>query len=212
MIADAPRSLKDAQELKNRREKLRDAHMLSLKAYTDQLRTKDLGEIPNFDPLDGGIEAGMLFLFEKPGPMTVLDGGSSFISRNNDDPTAENTFRIMSAASIPRNLTCTWNLVPGWNGTIKVTAQERIMGRECLKDLIDRLPKLKVIVLVGGTAKSAKKKLEKMPVIIERHIQIMTSYHPAKRVENRYPKKFVTIKHDWANAYAAMQKATQETV
>lgn len=207
MQLDLPKSLKDINELKKRRDKLEDSHMISLKEYTEQLRKKNLGEIPNFDPMDGGKEAGILFLFEKPGPMTALDGGSGFISRNNDDPTAENTFKIMSAAGIPRKITCTWNLVPGWNKTTKVKAQERIAGRECLRDLINILPKLKVIVLVGNTAKSAKKKLEEMPIIIERCIEIRTSYHPAKRVENRYPEKFATIKIDWANAYEAMLRA-----
>jgi hypothetical protein len=56
-------------------------------------------EVPEFDPLDGGVEAQVLFLFEKPGPMTAELGGSKrsgsgFISRNNDDPTAEATFKV----------------------------------------------------------------------------------------------------------------------
>ena len=55
-----------------------------------------VGPVPDFDPLDGGIETRTLFLFEKPGRMTA-DGfarrfGSGFISRNNDDQTAEATF------------------------------------------------------------------------------------------------------------------------
>jgi hypothetical protein len=45
-----------------------------------------------------------LFLFEKLGPMTAEAGGSGFISRNNDDPTAEATFRFMEQAKIPRKL------------------------------------------------------------------------------------------------------------
>src|ERR1700740_40451 len=79
---------------------------------------------PNFDPLDGGVDAQVLFLFEKPGPMTVGDDGSGFISRKNDDPTAEATFEFMSRAGIPRHLTVTWNLIPWWNGTRKVTRLE----------------------------------------------------------------------------------------
>ncbi len=62
-----------------------------------------------FDPLDGGIEVRALFLSEMPGPMTA---GPGFISRNNDDLTAEATFRFMQMAGIPLKLTVTWNVVP----------------------------------------------------------------------------------------------------
>ena len=56
-----------------------------------------------FDPRDGGIRAQALFLFEKPGPKANASG---FISRDNDDPTAENIFRFMNQAGIPRKKTC----------------------------------------------------------------------------------------------------------
>ena len=66
--------------------------------------------IPNVDPLDGGVGARMLFLFEAPGPNTLETG---FISRNNDDRTAEATFRFMRMAGIPRTETVIWNTGPG---------------------------------------------------------------------------------------------------
>jgi hypothetical protein len=53
--------------------------------------------------LDGGINAKVLFLFAKPGPKTSqLGGGSGFISRNNDDPTAQAVFDLMNEAGLPR--------------------------------------------------------------------------------------------------------------
>jgi hypothetical protein len=68
-------------------------HIAPLSAYAAKLRLRGSVEVPEFDPLDGGVNARILFLFEKPGPMTA-DGstfsersGSGFISR--DDPTAE---------------------------------------------------------------------------------------------------------------------------
>jgi hypothetical protein len=39
-------------------------------------------------------------------------GGSGFISRNNDDRTAEATWDFMEEARIPRAATVTWNVVP----------------------------------------------------------------------------------------------------
>jgi hypothetical protein len=87
--------------------------MRKLTQFAAALRERGMGIVPDFDPLDGGVDARILFLFEKPGPMTSEDrGGSGFISRNNDDPTAEATFRFMQAAGIPRTLTVIWNVVP----------------------------------------------------------------------------------------------------
>jgi hypothetical protein len=79
--------------------------MIRLKTFADNLRRPGL-EVRDFDPADGGVKAQALFLFEKPGPMTVTGGrgkrtGSGFISRNNDDPTAEAVFNFMHEAAIP---------------------------------------------------------------------------------------------------------------
>jgi len=91
------------------------------------------GDVPDFDPLDGGINAEVLFLFEKPGPMT---SGSGFISRDNDDPTAETTMDFMAKAGLARERTVTWNVIPWWwNGTTKVTPAELRQGTACVRDL-----------------------------------------------------------------------------
>src|SRR5258705_7617442 len=109
-----------------------------LTAYAAKLRSSGSVEVPEFDPLDGGINARALFLFEKPGPMTVGENntrkrsGSGFISRNNDDPTAEASFAFMQLAGIPRKLTVSWNVIPWWNGTRKVTEPELRDGLVCL--------------------------------------------------------------------------------
>ena len=92
----------------------------------EKLRERRSVEVPEFDPLDGGVDARVLFLLEKPGPMTSgVDGtkqrtGSGFISRNNDDPTAEAIFNFMQQAGISRKMTISWNVIPWWNGTRKV--------------------------------------------------------------------------------------------
>jgi hypothetical protein len=74
-------------------------------------------------------------------------GGSSFISRNNDDPTAEATFKFMQRADISRKQTVIWNSIPGWNGTRHITRAELDVGMEELKELLPLLPKLRTIVL-----------------------------------------------------------------
>lgn len=110
-------------------------HIASLAAYVTRLRSlRAPWQVPDFDPLDGGIQARILFLMEKPGPMTSEQGGSGFISRNNDDPTAEAAFNFMQRTEIPRELTALWNVVPWWNDTRKITAEELCAGVGCIRD------------------------------------------------------------------------------
>ena len=78
--------------------------------------------------------------------------GSGFISRNNDDPTAEATFHFMKTAGLSREQTISWNVVPWWNGTRVVTSRELNQGLERLKELITYLPRLRTVILVGAKA------------------------------------------------------------
>jgi len=81
---DHARSMRDEAVRQRRRAKLSEPHITRLTAYAAKLRGFGKGEVPDFDPLDGGDNARALFLFEKPGPKTSeAQGGSGFISRNN---------------------------------------------------------------------------------------------------------------------------------
>src|SRR5687768_13788587 len=94
VIADAPRTLRSPDACLARKLMLDLPHMAPLKAYAARLRRPGI-EVPDFDPLDAGVRARVLFLLEKPGPMTAEHGkrtGSGFVSRNNDDSTAEAIF------------------------------------------------------------------------------------------------------------------------
>lgn len=91
-----PRSLREDWTREERFRHLGQTHALPLREFVSGLRLRfPTVEFPDFDPLDGGVDADLLFLFEKPGPMTsIAGGGSGFISRDNDDPSAEATFRF----------------------------------------------------------------------------------------------------------------------
>jgi hypothetical protein len=147
-------------------------------------------EVPEFDPLDGGVAAHALFLFEKPGPMTAQGGGSGFISRDNDDPTAEATFNFMRQAGVPRKSTVLWNVVPWWNGTRKVSGQELRDGVECVKALVARLPDLRVVVLVGHRAAKAR------PYLTSTGLALLASDHPSPLVRARWPERWRVIPNE----------------
>ncbi len=185
------RSLRSPEAVAHRREMLRQPHILKLSEFVEKLRIMEPNcKFPDFDPLDGGANADMLFLFEKPGPMASASG---FISRDNDDPTAEATFCFMHQAGIPRERTVLWNVVPGWNDTIKVTIPELEAGVAFLKDLLHLLPHLRTTILVGRKAQRARS-------LVDTRHRILVTPHPSPLVRARYPAAWRTIPSIWAEA------------
>jgi hypothetical protein len=192
---DRPRSLRDARSRRQRREMLGLPHIAPLTAYAAELRRSGSLAVPDFDPLDGGITAQALFLFEKPGPMADVSGerpGSGFISRNNDDATASAIFEFMLQAGIARKLTVIWNLIPWWNGVRKVTARELHQGAECVGELLKLLPALSVVVMVGRSAGRAR------PYFATAALTLIDSYHPSPIVKATSREKWNMIPLQWA--------------
>jgi uracil DNA glycosylase superfamily protein len=192
-----PRSLRSADERRRRRAMLDLPHIAPLRLYAAKLRAEGRGLVPEFNPMDGGTMARALFLLEKPGPMTDetksgLRVGSGFISRDNDDPSAEATFRFTEAARIPRSRVVLWNLVPWWNGSRKVTSAELRDGATALSGLIALLPDLRAVVLVGRKASRAA------PLIGNRGLSVCTSAHPSPIVRASRPDIWRAIPDQWA--------------
>jgi hypothetical protein len=193
---DSPRSLRHPAEVEARSALLAKPHMVPLRDYVAALRASSPEiEFPDFDPLDGGINAEILFLFEKPGRMTSKSGkGSGFISRNNDDSTAQATFGFMIQIELPRGKTVSWNAIPGWNGTRTVTQIELKNGIKELIRFLRLLPRIKTIVLVGLKAQRA------LPLVQALGYKVTTSAHPSPLVRARYPKIWEQIPMEWAKA------------
>ncbi|SFI63954.1 Uracil DNA glycosylase superfamily protein [Albimonas pacifica] len=172
--------------------------MAALTRYVEKLRAAGEGFVPDFDPLDGGVDARALFLLEKPGPMTDAEGtkrvGSGFISRDNDDPTAEAIFTFMDEAGWDRRETLLWNVMPWWNGRVKFDAAERRRGLATLGELRALLPRLETVVFVGGQAARAK------PLVENWGVRILECAHPSARVRNLFPEKFARIPVVWKDA------------
>ena len=175
-------------------------HIAPLTEYCRQLRAEDRGTVPDFDPHDGGVEAQVLFLMEKPGPMTDDKGlmgrtGSGFISRDNNDPTAEAIFHFMREAAIDRGHSVLWNVVPWWNGTRKVSAEELSTGIERLAGLLTLLPKISVVVGVGA------KSLKAREFIHRRGLPFVPSMHPSPLNRARRKAAWDKIPEQWFLAH-----------
>ena len=171
------------------------AHMQPLASYAISLRAPGL-EVPDFDPCDGGVKARVLFLFEKPGPMTAEEGsgrrlGSGFISRDNDDPTAEAIWHFMREAKIQREQTVLWNVIPWWNGTRAIKGAELRNGVNQIFQLLELLTEVTAVVLVGAKAARA------MPPLESTKLQLFASPHPSPLVRARWRERWDRIPAEW---------------
>lgn len=180
-------------------------HVQPLSDFVGRLRSTYNDEFPDFDPADGGMNASILFLFEKPGPMTSAAksgrSGSGFISRDNDDPSAEATFTFMAHAGIPREQTVLWNVVPGWNGTRAITRSELEAGVAEVQGLLSLLPRVEAIVLVGKKAQRAER------LLVGTGLSVFRSPHPSPLVRASQPDQWAAIPNFWAEAKRAVGSA-----
>jgi len=193
---DQPKSLRDPAAIARRLGLLSEPHIAPLTEYVASLRLQ-FRQVPDFDPLDGGVNATMLFLFEKPGPMTDDSRpgrmGSGFISRNNDDETAKAIWKFMNEAGIPRHVAVIWNLIPWWDGQIRFTGKDRDTAVRELKSLFSLLPKLTTVVLVGRTAQKAR------PCLSD--LRAFDSAHPSPKVRSMNKAKWDAIPGVWREAW-----------
>lgn len=203
-LLDQPRAMRDPAVRQARLAALKEPHIAPLTDLVHAFRARDSSEYPYVDPADGGVDASILFLLEKPGPMTVPTGkglrrGSGFISRDNDDPTAEASFRFYREAGVDRRQSVVWNVIPGWNGTIRVTPAELRAGVEDLAALLALLPRLQTIVLVGRRAARAEPLIRGLG-----DYAVFHSAHPSGQVRAGNP-------HLWAEIPVIWKAAWEET-
>jgi len=191
-------SLARQEERERRQLDLRQPHVASLTEFVLSLRAQYglSSEIPFFDPLDGGVNAKVLFLLEAPGGKAVASG---FISRDNPDPTARNVSLISEEAGLSRKLTIAWNIVPWYVGSgtrIRAVNQTDITSAmQALRELRPLLPDIKVVLLVGSKAQKAKEVVDNLF-----DVPILGCPHPSQRVFNVWPDKRNVVKEIFAEA------------
>jgi len=183
----APYQSIDEKERECRVQMLTLPHIKPLTDYVASIRDRkgDKYQVPHFDPCDGGVHVKALFLLEAPGPQAVRSG---FVSRNNPDPTARNLWHLMDEAHISGSDTLLWNIVPWYvSETGRIRPVNRADVQEALPymgELLNLLPQLQVIVLIGKKAQSATKAIQFLTAL-----PIMTTYHMSAQVFNISPEK-----------------------
>lgn len=193
---DRPKLLGDSDARQARLSEITEAHVARLTDFVDGLRDR-LGPeaaIPYFDPWDGGINAEVLFLLEAPGPKARNSG---FVSMNNPDETAKNFFELTRSAGIDRRRIAIWNTVPwyiGSEGKIRPANSADIRsGVESLNELLELMPKLRAVVLVGAKAQKAETHIRDCA----QDIEVFSSPHPSPMFVNRRPENRDTILNSW---------------
>ncbi|WP_298931335.1 uracil-DNA glycosylase [uncultured Ramlibacter sp.] len=181
---DIPKTLASESERVLRTAMLSQPHVADLVRLVERMR-KTKGpdyKIPDFDPLDGGDSAEVLFLLEAPGPKAVTSG---FVSRNNPDETAKNFFLLNAEAGVDRSRTITWNAVPWYIGSdTKIRPANREDVREAdawLQELLEGLRELRVVMFVGKKALYA----EDVVRACRPDVEMMTMPHPSPMFINR---------------------------
>lgn len=158
---DAPRTNRSSVERERKRKLLYEPRIEPLTTFVDALRAERHDRtIPYFDPTGAGVDARILALLEAPGSRAALGKGSGFISPDNNDPTAENMWKILSAEEVDRATEIVfWNVVPWYIGSgTRVRAavpQDFVEARDALHELLSLLLELRVVVLLGRKAASA---------------------------------------------------------
>src|SRR5207245_3002916 len=104
---------------------------------------------------------------------------SGFRSRDNPDETPKNFFQINQQSGIPRKRTITWNIVPWYIGSgsrIRPANSDDVeSGLRRLNSLLDLLPKLRAVVLVGQKAQRSSSNIAKL----RPGIRLFKSPHPS---------------------------------
>lgn len=197
-----PRGHADYDFLAAKRGRLHEPHIAPLTRYVETVRAETGGEVPWFDPDSGGVRARALFLLEAPGARaTAATGvrkaaaGSGIISPDNNDGTAENSWRLYQDADLNRDLIAIWNIVPWYIGTAtRIRAADRSdleQAQPYLHRLLDLLPHLRVVLVFGDRARDGW--LRYLLRDDAHLIPTLACPHPSPKVLNIHPDYRHTI-------------------
>jgi hypothetical protein len=144
--------------------------------------------VPYVAPHYNAANATILSLSSNPGPRAGGDGGSGFLSRENDDPTAERMSQVFATVGLSDEHVLPWNAYPWYvhqaypNGLPAGLLNE---GLDPLKRLLELHPQIRTVVAHGGDAKRAMRqfttKKRFAPFVAERSLKVWEARHTSNR-------------------------------
>lgn len=160
--------------------RLREPHIEPITALVDDFSRSGNGFIPYSAPMFGGVRAEVLCVLRDPGPKTRDQSGSGMLCVENDDPTAEMFALCLDAVGLAVDRIITWNAYP-WYINSEPSAVQLEQGLVPLKRLIDLLPDLKVVVLMGLAAENSWRRFSKRYGNFSRKYATIATRHPSGR-------------------------------
>jgi hypothetical protein len=158
-------------------------HIAPVNTLVDALRADTRrGWAPYVAPLYGGIDAKLVSLSRDPGPMTREGEGSGFLCVENDDPSAEAMANYYGEVGIDAADVIAWNAYP-WYINRAPNASELNAGIGPLKQLLELLPDLRVVMLHGVTAQDSWKRFHRTfpSYSIRRRLKVIPTYHTSRQ-------------------------------
>ena len=130
----------------------------------------------------GGVDARVLNIFRDPGPKThTQHDGSGFLCVENDDPSAERFATLLDGAGIPVGETLSWNACPWYIYDRKPGSAELKAGVKPLCRLLGLLPRLRVVMLHGGSAKDGWKRLAQQHPDLVSRLEVVPTFSTGDR-------------------------------
>lgn len=151
-----------AEAIEKRRARLLEPHIAPLTKWVatvrDRLDPCHAKTVCDFDPDGGGTEARVMYLAQDPSS-TAADTG--FISPDNNDLSAKATTEACLEAGLAARERVHWNVFPWWleapcHGRVP---KEADLAHVFLIELLERLDEVASVVLIGGKALKAWKRL-----------------------------------------------------
>lgn len=155
-------------------------HIAPVNRYVDELRDVGRGWVPYVAPLHGGVEARVLSILRDPGPATQDDKGSGFICVENNDGSAELQAVLLEQAGLSPYELLPWNAYP-WYINRAPRAAELDAGVQTILHLLELAPRLKIVLLQGGDADHAWRRVLRQSPEIERErgLTVVRTFHPS---------------------------------
>lgn len=158
-------------------------HVEPLNRLVDELGAlDDAGHPPYIPPMYRGVEAPALVILRDPGPKAGGAKGSGFLCVENDDQTAERFWHFLDEARIDHGDMVPWNAYP-WYINAKPKAVQLAAGVEPLRRIIELMPRLRVVLLLGVDAKVAWRLLVAAngDLVRARRIDVLETHHPSRQ-------------------------------
>lgn len=144
--------------------RIRDPHVAALNALSDRIADAEglrRGLVPYVDPDTGGVNARMLVLLDNPSTKAETGTGSGLLSLDNNDRTARNCREAHARNGISWSDVVHWNVVPFPVAGVKngsSTTAERARATAWTREVVDLLPDLEIVLLLGASARDGWKR------------------------------------------------------